>query len=233
MRAIFVTLIMLNIAYFVYQQYIYQAPVKATVTSVKEDGVERIALVSEKPRQSLREKEMDLVVSNPVTVDSRTNTGCMAIGPFADLFQGQNVVEQLAFFDLAVELKAIDSETLDSDFRVMIPPMSSLQEVFRKLRELQSQLIDSHVISQGKDTLGISLGVFSTKEAAEVLFRKMQGAGYNVQIVGIPTVDREFWIFSTSEKDLKLDSLVLADLVASYPSLVLQEKPCPEKQIQR
>ena len=229
MRAIFITLVTLNIAYLVYQQYFYQAPVKVTVTSVNEDSVERIVLLSEKSGQSLREKEIDLVISNPVTVESESNVGCMAVGPFTDLFQGQNVVEQLAAFDLAVELKAIDNETLESDFRVMIPPTSSLQEAFRKLRELQSQQIDSYVISQGKDTLGISLGVFSTKEAADVLFLKMQDAGYVVRIVGIPTVEREFWIFSTTGKDLELNDQVLVGLIANYPFLALQEKPCPEE----
>jgi len=226
MRAILVTLVVFNIAYFVYQQYVHPEPVRIRVTSVKEDNVESIVLLRENLDRKLRLKEMDLVVSNPVKVDIDSNPDCIAVGPFADLFEGQDVVEQLISFELGVELKAIDNKTIDSDFRVMISPMNSLQEAFRKLRELQSQKIDSYVISQGEDTLGISLGVFSTKDAADALLAKLKKAGYNVKIVGIPMVTREFWIFSTTGKDLKLDSQVWAALVKNYPVLELRRKQC-------
>jgi hypothetical protein len=233
MRAILITLIIANVAYFVYQEYVYQVPPTLPDNTVSSTDVKTISLLSELSarlsNKKQRDKEMTKVISNPVTVtveEDAGNSGCMAIGPFNDLNSGQGVVTQLTALDLIVELKAVDNESVNRDYRVMIPPASSPQEAFRKLRELQSQNIDSYVISAGRNSQGISLGVFSTRFAAVALQEELQDAGYNPEIVDMPTLTREFWIFSTSERALVLDSDAWISLTANHPDLELRSHPC-------
>lgn len=226
MRAVFISLVLLNVLHFVYREQLYRPPIKLPVTFV-EQGIESIFLLSENSAGHLREKEMDLVVNNPLTLENGGVEECLAIGPFDDLFQGQNIVYQLSAVERNVRLKAIDRPTGESDYRVMMPPASSLQEAFRKLRELDSQDIDSYVITEGEDALGISLGVFSTQVAAESLKQMLSKSGYNVEIVLIPTLVREFWIFSDDRQNLAVNVNTWASLVANYPEIEQRLQQCP------
>ena len=225
MRAVFVALVLMNIAYFVYRDQLYEPRERISVRAIGTE-VESVYLLSENSNNSIREKEMDLVVNNPVKAVTGGTEECQAIGPFADLFAGQNVADQLNSVDLAVDLKAIDTSTGESDFRVMIPPASSLQEAFRKLRELNSQGIDSYVITEGDDALGISLGVFSTQEAALSQKEKLQSTGYEVEIVSIPTIGREFWIFPQTGRRLEVSSVLWASLLESHEGIDRQLRQC-------
>jgi len=225
-RAVFVSLVLLNILHFVYREQLYKPPIKSTVTVVEQD-IESIFLLSENSTFNLKEKEMDLVVNNPLKVEAGGVEECLAIGPFDDIFKGQNIVYQLSAIELSAKLKAIDRPTGENDYRVMMPAASSLQEAFRKLRELDSQNIDSYVITEGQDALGISLGVFSTQVAAESLKQVLSKSGYVVEIVLIPTLVREFWIFSSDGQNLSVDGDTWTSLVANYPEIEQRLQQCP------
>jgi len=227
MRWIFITLVLINLGYFGFH-YLYddsQRPAKIAINGFEED-VELIYLLSENSNDSLRKQEMDLVIKNPVREVIEGDKNCLAIGPFSDLVSGQNVSDRLSAVDLSVELKAIDKATGENDYRVMIPPVSSLQEAFRKLRELKSQGIDGYVITQGKDALGISLGVYSSADAASRTQTELKDAGYETDIVDIPTRTREFWIFTSGAQIQEMNERVWQSISENHPGLQRQPEHC-------
>ena len=110
----------------------------------------------------------------------------------------------------------------------MIPPANSLQDAFRKLNELKAQEIDSYVITKGEDALGISLGVFSSLDAAQSIQGKLENVGYLADIVDIPRLAREFWVFSNVNPNLQIDDVVRLALQENYEGLELKAQQCQE-----
>lgn len=229
MRYIFFTLLLANVGYFVYASYgsMRDEPDVRVTTTVPRypASVETIYLLNE--NDGAREEQLSIAVNDPVRSDQADAGDCLALGPFSNLFDGQAVVERLESLDISAELRAVDQSTGENDYRVMIPPMPSLQDAFRKLRELKSRDVDSYVITQGKDALGISLGVFSTLEAAQAARQQRSREGYEADIVEIQRLAREFWIFPGSSRNLELAPSVRESLTAEHPGLVQRLMPCP------
>ncbi len=120
--------------------------------------------------------------------------GCAGLGPLSDLEQAQALVERLAGRNIAGIVQPLDELLEAQDYRVLIDPAPSLEAAFRKLRELQSQDIDSYVIAQGEYALAISLGVYSTEAAAEEAQADIQDKGYAPSIVAMPRTVRQYWV---------------------------------------
>ncbi|XOV85925.1 MAG: hypothetical protein ACFHX7_13210 [Pseudomonadota bacterium] len=221
MRYVFFTLLAVNL---VFLAYILARPAELDEpprVPTYPAGVEPILL----PSENREDAAMARVVENPLVQKQVDQTGCPAIGPFETLFKGQAAVEQLSALEIPADLRAIDQPLGESDYRVMIPPSASLEEAFRKLRELKSRDIESYVITQGADSLGISLGVFSTSGAALNAQAQHERQGYDTSIVEIPRLVREFWIF-TSDPDSVQGSL-WENLAAENAALRRQLMSCP------
>lgn len=218
MRWIFLTLLLLNLAYLAWQNFAPQAKPPHGAAANRRFGSTEIVLLEEK--SDAPEREFANVVTNPIVqpetpvVSSET---CASIGPFPDLFAGWQMVDHLAALDITGEVKAVDQATGRHDYRVLLPPLPSLQEAFRKLRELKSSKIDSYVITEGTHALGISLGVFSTEERAERTRARLEREGYQSKVVEIPRFHREYWIFPVGTKEFAMDGHTWEQLRKSGP----------------
>ena len=228
MKNIVILLVIVNVAYFAYRAFLYVPPSVVTTVRSSSPSAESIYLLSENSNNSLRKKELDLVINNPVQAVVDGSQTCAAIGSFSDINSGQDVIDQLNALSISAELKALDVPTGLNDYRVMMPPASSLQGAFRKLRELKSQNIDSYVITQGEDALSISLGVFSTEDAAKKLQASLVSSSYEVVISNIQRLTREYWIFSPEGQNLDLDEANWLTLKENYPEIEKKSLPCVE-----
>ncbi len=227
MRWILLTLILANLGYFI-QQVMSDAPVQHSVESTlpKSHSRDEIMLLSEASSSSLI--ELQALVNKP-SVQSTANEGeirCQAIGPFKSIFEGQNVAKQLEALGLVLTTQAVDEPSQKSDYRLLIPPLNSVEEAFRKLRELQASKIDGYVITGGPSELGVSMGVFSTLEAAQRLQEKVQAIGFQGEIVPIVRTERTYWLFAGVGKDLQISQQVWENLESATKSLVKKDFPC-------
>jgi hypothetical protein len=197
MKLVALSLLVLNLLYLGY----YFSSEEAVLVSAKSRELGNIQLLSE-VETSDKDIAMTNVMENPIraSVGSSDDLGCMGVGPFTDVFSGQNAIEQLNAMDVLGVLKAIDVLTGESDYRVLIPPASSAEEAFRKLRELQASNIDSYVITQGEQAMGISLGVFSSQDGAETLLTRLKSMGYEAEIIQIERQSRSYWIVLEAEE---------------------------------
>lgn len=173
--------------------------------------------------------ESDAVDDAPAAGDETVATveifsGCQSVGPFSDLLSATDVSERLNGLDLPFSVTAIDRPSGDSDYRVVLPAFPSLQEAFRRLRELKSRDIDSYVITEGPDAQGISLGVFSTQTAALNQQVNLVSEGYETEIREIPRVTREYWI--QGEAGAQLPGYQQTALMVEFPRLKVEESDC-------
>ncbi len=234
MRRVFYCLLALNVAYFGWQTMfrpVADAPMRPVVDENAVAEIPSIELLSETGIDD-RSRQMGDIVSNPLVSSEEGAGQCEAFGPFLDIVSSQEVLERLSGLDDATLLRAVDEPTGEYDFRVMLPPAVSLEEAFRKLRELQNQNIDSYVISKGKDALAISLGVFSTREAAELARGRFQRDGYEVQITGIERVDRRYWLIAVPGAALVIPQAVEEELAGQY-DVSRSRVVCPDAQAEQ
>jgi hypothetical protein len=225
MKYVFVTLLLLNLGYFGYWALAPQQAEEPRV-SRSSSNTPTIQLLQEGGQGA--DPISRIVVSSPEVPVSRPEASCMAIGPFVDLFSSQAVTSQLTALDQQVSLRAIDELTATTDFRVLLAPAKSLQDAYRRLRELQSQQIDSYVITQGKYSLGISLGVFSRRDAADRTQSDLLKRGYQTEIVTMPRYNRQFWIFPSLGGGISIDAQVWRDIQANHTGVDYHSLPCPE-----
>ena len=223
MKYVLISLLLINLGYLGFRMIVPAAGKTQPAVTIAEPVVDTIKLLEESVSSDGREADMSAVVGNPVRAVEGAPETCLALGPFNDVFGGQNALEQLAALDQALELKAVDTETGQQDHRVLIPPATSAEEAFRKLRELQASKIDSYVITQGPQAMGISLGVFSTLDAAEGLQSRLEGMGYDSEIIKIQRLSRAYWVFPRDKSVVEAENWL-----ADRPELELKPMSCTE-----
>lgn len=227
MRLVVVALIVMNVGYALWQWQ--RGQVSEPPQQIAEQVVPTIRLLTE-VRTDQRQRQLDKVVSNPVLVDSDENNGeCDALGPFLHILDGQTVLERLQALDAPFRLRALDEPTGEYDFRVMIPPVSSLEEAFRKLRELQSLGIDSYVITKGTDALAISLGVYSSDAAASVAQASHVKEGYESRIIKMPRLNRTFWLIHQESPAVSLPKAVFQEIFGEFPQISQANLGCSQR----
>lgn len=150
---------------------------------------------------------------------------CMYIGPFAEKISAKQVALKLGerASSLPIQLRKEEVEPL---YWVYYPPLGNAQLALRKLREFQSQQIDSFLVTKGEYANAISLGYFSKKASAVSVRNNIEEVGYDARMIMRKRYKEQFWI--------GLDQLTLAvvgpDKISQasrdYPEVSLQKKLC-------
>lgn len=259
MRYVFFSLLLGNLAYFLYAEFREPPAPTKSLPQAMQSGPTTLSLLLE--RKSLevksvetesmeaksketksketrgdRQKELESVVKKPQIQDEVKQEqkdiegdeapACKAIGPYFSLDKGQDAVAQLAELNLSVTLQVIDKATSARDFRLMIPPANSLQDAYRRQRELKSNNIESYVITQGKRKHGVSLGVFSTRQGAEMARKQLPDLGYSVELIEIPRIVREYWVIPRGSPKINLTAATWKSVTDEHPELRRQMMEC-------
>lgn len=224
MKWIFYSLLLVNIGYLSYQLLWPRESIPA-VGSTFAESENRILLLSERTGVSVREQEVTDVLENPMTVEKGSqNQICRGLGPFQDILSAQDIAERLNASGFPIDMRAVDVPADGADYRVVMPPLPSLQDAFRRLRELKSRGIDSYVIAEGPDTQGISLGVFSSEVAARNQQEDLLAEGYETEIRVIDRVVRGFWLFAVEPRPFPPD--ILDEVSTAYSDVNVAETAC-------
>jgi hypothetical protein len=182
----------------------------------------RILLLSETSRSG--DKSTEEVALQPTLVAAADDLiSCMGLGPFENVISARGVAERLKAIGYNVEMTAVDTFTGESDYRVVMLPLSSRQGAFRRIRELKTRGIDSFAITKGVYARGISLGVFSSNGSAEDYRQKLIGLGYEVLLDVLPRVSRGYWVQLSSEM---FPQEVLLEVAAEFIGVEVAETGC-------
>ena len=229
MKYIFLTLLIVNLGYLALQQIPSSSPVGVQSTQAQPLGEAAIRLTREVAKDAERARQLNRVVNNPILGEILDSPICPAFGPLADLFSGQNLVERLKALKFDVVLRAVDMPSDENDYRVLIPPAKTLQDAFRKLRELRTMEIDSHVITQGQDALGISLGLYASLVNAEIARAGFVEEGYEAEVRAIRRITREYWVYAPGSKaELVIDFSLWTSILIDFPEITQKMRNCSE-----
>lgn len=225
MRWIVASLLVMNISAFIYFWLFSgaeSAPAAALADKRLADNLS-ITLLSEKVdvepvAQPVPEPPAQPQVAPPV---------CTLVGSFKTLLKAEYFAEALLALGLRAEVKRVAVES-DSGYWLYLPPEASRKEALRRLSELQARGVDSYVIPSGNLVNGISLGMFSRRERAEIMLERIKRQGYRPQIVAVPRKVQEIWVFLGQGEAAKLSDKRWLELLSSADYIQKRQNLCAD-----
>ena len=237
MRLIFWTLLILNLGFFAFWQYQQRVIVDRQLSDVSEEvslpnGVQRLELLEEFQRKNQRLESVRLLATDSSAGKEQdampvSRSVCTFVGAFPDQAQAEYFVKRLAVWGAKSAVKnVLVSSTVG--YWLHLPPLSSRKELLRRLSELQRQGVDSYIIPDGDLENGISLGMFSERQRAEILKNRMSRLGYQPEIAEVPREKKELWVFLASEESIKIDADRWSELLSGKELLQKQQNLCSD-----
>lgn len=229
MRAIFLVLLIANLAFFV-QQHFFKNSDTATsvrpVTSGVDETKNNLQLLSEIGEvDGLRKQSTPSVIGKHSESSAQSGELCTMIGPYEQLLQAEYAVERLNALGVNAHITPIEIQEGES-FWVYLKPEMSEKEAVRRLYELQKKNIESHVITKGELTNGISFGRFADYVEAEARLTEIKNQGYGAAIKRLPKTIQETWVVIDSGFAEKVDDSVWGDLLAKQSGLEKRQNFC-------
>ncbi len=231
MRAIFILLLAVNLIFFGYQ-YFFVAKVETgygpKVGTEIADGGGGLQLLAEQDRVPSPNKKTEPEVKLEVPAASHQKADaelCAMIGPYSQLLQAEYAVERLVALGAPAHLALIEIKEGESDW-VYLRPEVSEKEALRRLYELQKKNIESHVITKGELTNGISFGRFADYIEAEARSVEIKKEGYDVDIKMLPRMIQETWVVIDAGFAEKIGETVWADLLSKESALEKRQNFC-------
>lgn len=220
MRWMFVLLLIANIAFFGVMQMPHGNSDSDSMASHVPYHAEQIRLLP----------EADLAQAEPTPV--APTQICLEWGVFSksELARAQNALKPLQLEETAITLRSVPEKT--SKFWVYIPPLRSRADAQKKQDELKELGVEDSLILQdnNKWRYAISLGVFSTQEAADKYLAELRTKN-NVRSArsGPRTLDEghSSMLIQASDTNLEAD---LVKLKQDFPGTELKAVPCSSKQ---
>ena len=171
MRALFLLLLLANVALFVWWQYGAPTGAADPAPLARQIEPEKLRILSPADVRSASVKEP------PVA--------CLEWGSFtpADAARAEQSLEPLK---LGARLSQRRSEGLAPAWWVFIPPQASRPAAFRKAIELKELGVEDYFVVQdeGEHRWAVSLGIFRTEEAAQARLAALQEKGVRTARVG-------------------------------------------------
>lgn len=241
MRGIFWALVVINVlaaGWFWWEaQQVSTVSVKpAVVTSVKLAGAsdgESLVLLEELKAAKLEEmvqaKErlrLEAVEQVEGAEEASDQQLCTLVGAFPALLEAEYFVEHLGALEIsgAVQQMEVPGE---SAFWVYLPAEVSKKKALRLLHELQGKKIDSYVIPKGDLANGISLGLFSSIDAAAARQSEILAQGYPAEVEEMERTYEEIWVVLEPVEAEKIDEDLWKKLLDKETALELRQNFCP------
>lgn len=230
-------LVFFNIAYFVWA---VAGPSSDTVLSkVSEPRAQGVQLklldeLSEAERFDLASvdtsEQGEVVIEQAVTDDMQdtlvgTEPYCPSLGPFEQKAKLKEVGQRLADSGLKVEVRTVVVDS-NEKYRVYLPSYSDRESAAEALKKLRAKKIDSYIMSDGELNNAISLGIFSTKDSAEGLVKKMLSHGYQAKIQTTQLDTEAYWLDVLENISLQKVDETLISVMSEIDGITRIDSPC-------
>jgi cell division septation protein DedD len=179
------------------------APVPVQLAPVTDTShAEPFRLLSEMKPEELASRSPAQPVLEPAPTDT-PQALCVMVGAFADEVRAQDFIARLAVLDVAAFLNPVDL-SVGEGYWVYLEPLVSREESRRRLAELQDRGVDSYIIPKGELENGISLGMFTKRDLAELRLKELVDLGINAKIQEIKRSYREIWVMLGVQEEQKI-----------------------------
>ena len=193
MRWIFISLVVINLAYLGYQFSLPPVVEQSDSVVVAVNDAKPIRLLSEiRGKQELPRQK---TVKQPL---------CWAVGPYLVGLDAKNMQSRM----LALDIPAYQdkrSVVVKTESWVYLPPLANKKMALRKLKELQKRKIDSFVITEGELANGISLGLFSQQESVDRLIEKLAKKNIAPKVKPLERRRDHIWLMAPVSKRAPID----------------------------
>ncbi len=188
----------------------------AGVEAAEQGEGEQLA-AAEPPRLDVR--------SEASVIYDSSGASCPSIGPFKDREQMKTVGKQIASKGFKVAVRSVETDSGEK-YRVFIPPFETREEAAGELKRLRAKKIDSYIMSTPPLENAISLGIFSSKESALGLVKKMNSSGYFAEMTPTSLKTTAFWLdVDAARAPEKADQVVVSTL-SEIKGLTRVDSPC-------
>lgn len=232
MKAIFFVLLIANLAFFGHQLFLGEGSKSANVRQVEaspRSSQNNLQLLSELGEKNNLAKKADVqivAVQGDTAASAAGNGGlCTMIGPYGQLLQAEYAVERMNALGVVAHITPVEIQEGES-FWVYLKPEMSEKEAVRRLYELQKKNIESHIITKGELTNGISFGRFADYAEAEIKLNEVKSQGYDVAIKRLPKTIQETWVVLDAEFAEKVGESVWVDLLSKQTALEKRQNYC-------
>ncbi len=232
MRWIVLSLLVANIAAFVYMQFFSPEESSAGIVanaqeSVTNDSGQSVQLLSELKSSGADIQSIAVVPKSSPSKKTVNDLLCTLVGPFPKLLRAEYFVEQLESLSVVSEIRSIVVSS-EPGFWLHLTPEKSRRDALRRLSELQARGIDSYVIPDGNLANGISLGMFSNKERAEAMEKRIEEQGYKPQLIDVPREQKELWVFLPRAESSKISDEKWLKLISAEDLLQKRQNVCAD-----
>ena len=179
MRALVFLLILANLLFFAWTQGYFGDPASADALRLQQQlQADRIKIVA-------RDEPPAIIPATPAKTEKPPSSDvCLLLAdlPAADLSHAETLLTD-RFPEFRTERK---STAVSSSYWVFVPPLKNKQEAERKAAELKQAKVPEFFILQEPPNLrfAISLGIFSSREAAEERLVELRSKGVRSAKVG-------------------------------------------------
>lgn len=243
MRAIFISLVLINAIVAVY--YITK-PIEPNSLSDHDSqlsqrysqGLARLTLLSEQlsiepppaivANKSNASADVSGIPDAPkLSIANIERNNCLLLGPYGSIMNARHARTRANRLKLDANVKRIKvPANVPVEHWVHIPPQTDRKTAMTILKRLQSQSIDSYLMTRGDNNNAISLGLFRNYDSARRLLRKIAVFGYPVEIQVMRKYKQEYWL--ELDADTAIDEATKQKIQSRDQQTQWQQSSCDE-----
>lgn len=220
MRSLCLLLILGNVLYFTWAQFIdldfssYSAPTTDT------KGSRNIVLAAERSPA-----EMEPASERPVATGTRAPGDCVSVGPFASLAEATRAAATLAAAGFSPKQR-IEQGELWAGYWVYVPDLGVPGAAESAIRQLRERGVADVFLLPGESAPVLSLGVFVDVDRARKRAQTAQELGLKVRMVDRKRTGSIYWLDATpTQAGQTLDPSMFPPEPGKIVRIELQ--PCP------
>lgn len=241
MRWIFITLLFINAAYFIWQQQFAADQTSAAAPHRASDRELRLAseagAVPPMPRAEQSPPPPPSATVPATTTSAKTQPpaaserakprACYSIGPFLLVNDVSNTAKVFEGADGIATQQRAAAERSQVGYWVYIPPLDSLQSARTVLRDLQKREIrEVLIISEGEKANAISAGVYNVEAQAQERRDVISALGYLAEIDPLYRTQPQYWLDIELMKTQTIPAKLWQKVSRNFPNITRTEHPC-------
>lgn len=199
MRNLFLILLLANIGYFTWTQWLV-SPDSPGGTTADTDSAPTLQLVTEVQAgqaagASSDQTRLAMVAEDTAAAGTGNPDRCVSMGPFVELTQAAEAITVLTAGGFSPKQRLAEGE-IWSGYRVQIPSLPSREAANQVLASLQQHNISEqpYVVPGGDYRNAISLGIYSEFQRAQRRANEVRPLGFEPEIAIWHRMGQVYWI---------------------------------------
>ena len=219
MKYVFLTLLLLNILYALWQLQV-AAPTPEEDLRAPDAEVEGFSDIQS--RAQVDDQEGSPQASEVPAVNSAL---CVTLGRFGSAMEAEKLRQRLLVLGVAAEVKTREV-VVGTDYWLVMPVVGGERHAVLQLSALQEQGVDGFLISRGELAGQLSLGLFAREEYAQLRREQLQELGHEVDLHALSKTEPQYVVEVGSKARRLVDQAMLSRLRVDFPALQHQYQPC-------